>query len=72
MLGRIETAAKHACGGMPERDRFYRSSPKFVSKQFRQCTQDAVRGAVMHLAAPQVSRVYAKKRGVAATDIAQH
>jgi|GEM_PF-1236276 UrcA family protein len=72
MLGRIEKAARRACGIMPERDRFYSSNPEFVDKQFRLCTRQAVRDAVTHLGAPHVSRAYAKKNGGPDTSVARH
>lgn len=72
MLKRIETAAKHACGIMPERDRFYRSNQDFVERAFRQCTSQSVREAVARLHAPLVTHAYAVANGVADTDIASH
>ena len=60
MLGRIETAARRACGGMAERDPAYRTNTMFVEKARLACRTDAVRRTVTEMNLPLLTRAYAE------------
>ena len=49
VLARIEQAARHVCGIMPERDPAYKLSPQFVARDFTQCQARAVAETVASL-----------------------
>lgn len=57
-LKRIQHAARQACGGMAERDPFYRTNPDFVDRQFRKCVRQAVRSTVARMGQPALQQAF--------------
>lgn len=62
LLGRIERAARQACGFMPERDRAWPQARGFISKDYSRCTWRAVDDAVAKLRSPVVFQALAERR----------
>jgi UrcA family protein len=62
-LARIEVAASHACGIMPQRDPAYVSAPQFVSRDFARCQARAVAETVASLHHQALTQAYAEAHG---------
>jgi UrcA family protein len=60
LLGRLEKAARKACGGSPQFHRDYDTMPRHVLKVFHECQENAIARAVADLHAPTVSRLFAE------------
>jgi hypothetical protein len=65
ILARVETAAKHACGIMPERDPAYASAPHFVVADFKACVAAAMARTVAVIKNPALAKRYAETYGLA-------
>jgi UrcA family protein len=63
LLGRLERAAKTACGGNPKMNRAYEVIPRYTVEVFRQCRLEAVTRAVTQINAPTLSHVFAATYG---------
>ncbi len=59
LLGRLEKAARKACGGSPRFYRDYDAMHRHIAKVFHECQENAIARAVADLHAPAVSRLFA-------------
>jgi UrcA family protein len=70
LLGRLERAARRACGGHASFDPNYDMAPRATEERYRSCYKSALERAVAQFDAPNLARAYARSHTARAAVIA--